>query len=212
MVDCYMAESREQIVTHSEEASQRAWTPDSSHPSNEGSPQAERTRQTGEKRWEIESKLTELLKMISHETAQLTNSIVEEKKLTNELCGLLSQILSRLKISFNVPPGYISNLEKATQIRVNEEGRLIAIASDSGHFKYLENYPTDTIMTVLLTIIPGLEEAIKAHRKTVSHRVSLLEKARLELKNLQKAFSPDQNGASEPVQEEARKPSNTSRV
>jgi len=212
MVDCYMAESREQIVTHSEEAPQRAWTPDSSHPSNEGSPQAERTRQTGEKRWEIESKLTELLKMISHETAQLTNSIVEEKKLTNELCGLLSQILSRLKISFNVPPGYISNLEKATQIRVNEEGRLIAIASDSGHFKYLENYPTDTIMTVLLTIIPGLEEAIKTHRKTVSHRVSLLEKARLELKNLQKAFSPDQNGASEPVQEEARKPSNASRV
>ena len=212
VVDCYMAESREQIVTHRGEAPRRAWTPDSTHPSIEGPRQAERTRETGEKPWESESRLTELLKTINHETSQLTNSIVEERKLTNELCSLLTQILIRLKISFNVPPEYVANLEKATQIRINEEGRLIAIAGDSGRFEYLENYSTDTIMTVLLAIIPGLEEAIKAHRKTVSQRVSLLEKAKLELKSLQKAFSPDQSEASEPVQEEARKPSITSQV
>ena len=71
--------------------------------------------------------------------------------------------------------------------------------------RLLEDYPPDTILAVMMVIIPELEKAIKTYRKNISQRVSLLEKIKHELKNLQKVVSPDEKEPSEMLQYEERR-------
>lgn len=156
-----------------------------------------------EKRGEIENKFNEFLKAIGEESLQLSEFLLEERKLTNELCGLLTQILRRLKISFNISPEYIASLSNPRQVKLNTEGHLIIIRNgDRVDSKLLQDYPPDVILTVMWVIIPELEKAIKAYRKKISKRVNLLEKIKRELKNIQKAFAPDEKQGLEQLPEE----------
>ncbi len=153
-------------------------------------------------------KFNEFLRAISEESLQLSEFLLEEKKLTNELCTLLAQILRRLKISLEISHEQLATLEKARQIKLNEECHLIIIRdNDRVDSKLLGDYPPSIILTVLWTIIPELEKAIKAYRKKISRRVSLLEKIKRELKNIQKAFAPAEKDNLDKFQdEEMRRP------
>ncbi len=166
----------------------------------------EESREIEDKRGEIESRFNEFLKAISEESLQLSEFLLEERKLTNQLCSLLTQILRRLKISFNIPPEYLASLGKARQIKLNTEGHLILIRDgDKVDSRLLQDYPPDVILTALWVIIPELEKAIKAYRKKISRRVTLLEKIKQELKNIQQAFSPEEKEGFAQFSEEAIK-------
>jgi hypothetical protein len=153
--------------------------------------EVEESKELEEKHGEIENKFNEFLAAINEETLQLSEFLIEEKKLTDELCGLLTQTLRRLKISFYISPEYVAKLGEARQIKLNREGHLIIIREqDKVDSKLLSDYPPDIILTVVWVIIPELEKAMKAYRSRISKRVSLLEKIKQELKNIEKAFSP----------------------
>lgn len=169
--------------------------------------EVEDSKELEEKYGEIENKFNEFLTAISEETLQLSEFIVEEKKLTNELCGSLTQTLRRLKISFDISPKYVTKLGEARQIKLNKEGHLIIIRErDKVDSKLLSDYPPDIILTVVWVIIPELEKALKAYRSRISKRVSLLEKIKQELKNIEKAFSPTEAESSEQLGEGTSRP------
>lgn len=162
---------------------------------------------TVEKHVEVENRVNDFLRAISEETSQLTEFLAQEKKLTNEICSLLAQTLKNLKISFNIPSTYISKLE-ARQIKLSKEGYLV-IKGDGNkvYSKPLEEHPPDIILKVMLVIVPELGKAVKAYRRSICQRVSLLEKIKHELGNLQKAFSPEENESIEQLhQEEIKNP------
>lgn len=160
-----------------------------------------------EKRGEIENKFNEFLRALNEESSLLNEFLAEEKKLTDELCELLTQILRRLKISFNIPPQYVANVGEARQIKLNSEGHLIIIRDeDKVDSKLLQNYPPEIVLTVLWVIVPEFERVIKVYRKKISRRVSLLEKVKQELKNIQKAFSPEEKESFEQLQHEETRP------
>lgn len=165
-----------------------------------------------ETRGEIQEKFNEFLRAISEESSQLSEFLLEERKLTHELCSLLTQILRRLNISLNVSPKYLTNLGSAREIKLNSEGHLIIIREDDKvDSRRLDDYHPDVIVTVMWIIIPELEKAIKAYRKKISKRINLLEKIKQELRNIQKAFSPDQGESYEQLKDQGiRRPLITS--
>jgi hypothetical protein len=143
-----------------------------------------------EGREEIEAKFTELLRTMGEECLQLSEFLIEERRLTKELCDLLSEILRNLKISFKIPSEYVQSLGRARQIELNSQGHLI-IVRENGRVdsKLLEDYPPNVIVSILWLVIPSLEKEIKVYRKKIGRRVNLLEKMKHELKNIKKAFS-----------------------
>jgi hypothetical protein len=169
--------------------------------------EAEESKESEEKRGEIENKFNEFLTAINEETLQLSEFLIEEKKLTDELCTLLTQTLRRLKISFYIEPEYVVKLGEARQIKLNREGHLIIIRDrDKVDSKLLSDYPPDIILTVVWVIIPELEKAMKAYRSRISKRVGLLEKIKQELKNIEKAFSPTEAENGEQLGEGTSRP------
>ena len=169
--------------------------------------EVEESKELEEKHGEIENKFNEFLTAINEETLQLSEFLIEEKKLTDELCGLLTQTLRRLNISFYISPEYVTKLGEARQIKLNREGHLIIIRDrDKVDSKLLSDYPPDIVLTVVWVIIPELEKAMKAYRSRISKRVSLLEKIKQELKNIEKAFSPTEAESSEQLGEGTSRP------
>jgi hypothetical protein len=138
---------------------------------------------------EMEQKFEELLRIIREETLQLSEFLVEEKKLTHELYVLLKPILKQLNTSFNIPTTVIPLTERAKQIFLNAEGHLILVDEKNRvSSKALEDCPPETILNVLWVVIPAISGAIVSYRKRVSFRVSLFNRVNRELKNLYKAF------------------------
>jgi hypothetical protein len=140
---------------------------------------------------EIERRFNELLTTISEETLQLSEFLLEEKKLIQELCMFLRHILRRLNMTFNIPLKAIPELqEKAKRIVLNKEGHLIVIYErDKINSKVLEDYSPEIVLSVIWNVIPELERSIKTYRKRISERVSIFERIKKELKNIQKVFS-----------------------
>jgi hypothetical protein len=140
---------------------------------------------------EIEKRFNELLTTISEETLQLSEFLLEEKKLIQELCMFLRHILRRLNMTFNIPLKAIPELqEKAKRIVLNKEGHLIVIYErDKINSKVLEDYSPEIVLSVIWNVIPELERSIKTYRKRISERVSIFERIKKELKNIQKVFS-----------------------
>ena len=205
MVNCCMAEKQEEKRSDGEVApSQRPYQNDTYFSytrqlQNEGTESVE----LEEKQGEIENKFNELLKAIGEESLQLSEFLLEERKLANELCSLLTQILRRLNISFSIRPEYIDGLGTPKQVKLNTEGHLIIIRDgDKVDSKLLQDYPPDIVLTVMWVIIPELEKAIKGYRKKISRRVNLMEKIKRELKNIQKAFTPGEKQGLEQIPEE----------
>ncbi|MBE0512586.1 hypothetical protein IBX38_06015 [Candidatus Bathyarchaeota archaeon] len=149
-------------------------------------------------RTEIEQKFFDFLKVINRETLQLSEFLVEENKLSHELCKLLKNILKRLNASFNIPPEAIPELKETKEIILNAEGHLIII-SDKGEVdsKVLEDYPPDVILMVFCSVIPKLGRLVELYRKKISLRVNFFEKTYRELDNLYRAFATSEQKKAE---------------
>lgn len=151
-----------------------------------------------EKLREIEKKLQDVLKMIEEETMQLSEFIMEEKNLINESCGLLRNVLKKLKISFKLPPKIIKIPRKPKEVILNEEGHLILVFKNGEvASKLIEEYPPEIVMSVIWELLPGLAKSIKIYREKISGRVSFFEKIKRELKNLFKIFATSEGKESE---------------
>jgi hypothetical protein len=154
--------------------------------------QSEETDENFEKtRAEIEKRFNELLTTISEETIQLSEFLLEERKLIQELCLFLRQILKRLNMTFNIPLKAIPELQmKAKKIVLNKEGHLIVMyEKERVTSKVLDEYAPEIVLSVIWNVIPELEKSIKAYRRRISERVSIFERIKKELKNIQQVFS-----------------------
>jgi len=139
---------------------------------------------------EMEQKFDDLLRVVKEETLQLSEFLIEEKRLVQELCLLLKLTLRQLNASFHISPKMISIPEKVNHIILNEEGHLILIDDKGGvNSKALEDYPPETILNVLWVVLPELSEIIVGYRKRISFRVNVFEKISHEFKNLHKMFT-----------------------
>ena len=138
---------------------------------------------------EIEEKFLDSLKVINEEILQLSEFLIEDKKLAQELCKLLKQVLKHLNLSFVIPPRAIPIFEKIDQIILNEEGHLIFVHEKTKvDSKALEEYPPEIILIVFLNIIPKLGKLLRLYRKRVGMRVNFFEKIYRELENASKVF------------------------
>jgi len=146
-------------------------------------------KEVEEAKVEIEEKFLDSLKVINEEILQLSEFLIEDKKLAQELCRLLKQVLKHLNLSFVIPSGAIPIFDKIDQIILNEEGHLIFVHEKSKvDSKALEEYPPEIILIVFLNIIPKLGKLLKLYRKRVGMRVNFFEKIYRELENVSKVF------------------------
>jgi hypothetical protein len=138
---------------------------------------------------EIEQKLQELLKSISEETLQLSEFLMEENKLMDDLCMSLKQILKKLNVSFNIPPQNIPLRKNVKTVILNEEGHLILV-HEKGEVNstFLAEYPPEIVMAVLWVVMPELAKVVMLYRKKISTRVNFFGKVKKELKGVVKAI------------------------
>lgn len=179
------SESAQQHLTLDE-----VYIPITSQPQNERGTETQASVEVQEKN-EVESRFQEFLKAISEETSQLAQFLVQERKLTRELCSLLTHILKNLKISFTIPSECLTALgEEAKQVRLGRDGHLQIMRNDGKvDSRLLEEHSPEIVLKVLLVIIPELERMIKTCRRNASRRIGLLERIRHELKTMQEAFA-----------------------
>jgi hypothetical protein len=139
---------------------------------------------------EMEQKFDDLLRVVKEETLQLSEFLIEEKRLVQELCILLKLTLRQLNASFHISPKMISVPEKVKHVILNEEGHLILIDDKGGvNSKALEDYSPEVILNVLWVVLPELSEIIVGYRKRISFRVNVFEKISREFRNLHKMFT-----------------------
>jgi len=145
---------------------------------------------------EIEGRFQESLKTISEETSQLVQSLVEERELIRELCGLLAQTLKSLRISFSIPVECLTSLGVETkQVRLDKNAHLTVVWNDGKVWsRPLEEYHPAIILRVLLVVTPELERMIADCRRSVGRRISILEKVKRELKSVQEVFASFDRG------------------
>lgn len=197
-----MAEKTEETPQENpNENTQQQSPPDETYFPITSQPQNETTAQLQsigfeEKSEKIEGKFQEFLKAINEETSQLAQFLVKEREMMKELCGLMAQILKNLKISFSIPSECLTSLGEATkQARLDKNGHLTIIRNDGKvESRPLEEHSPDVILKVLLVVTPELERMITAYRRSVSRRVTMLEKIRHELKSMQEAFASFEKG------------------
>lgn len=141
-------------------------------------------------RVEIEEKILYSLREINEEILQLSEFLIEDKKLAKELCRLIKPILKHLNLSFPIPSRAIPISKKSDQIILNEDGHLIfTYEKGKVNSKPLDEYPSEIILIVFLSIIPKLGRLLRLYRKKVGMRVNIFEKMYRELDNANRAFS-----------------------
>jgi hypothetical protein len=153
---------------------------------------------------EVEQKLEDLLKSITEETAQLSEFLTEESKLTNELCTSLKQVLKRLNITIDIHPQTIPLDRKVRKAVLNEEGELV-VTLEGGEKKkaFLAEYPPDMVMTILWVVMPELVNAMKAYRKKLGTRVGFFVGLKKELKNIARTIvEGEKEENAKPIQEQ----------
>jgi len=138
---------------------------------------------------EIEQKLQELLRNINEETLQLSEFLMEEAKLMEDVCVSLKQILKKLNVSFNIPPQDIPFRKKIKRVILNEEGHLILV-HEKGEVNsaFLAEYPPEIVMAVLWIVMPELAKVVMLYRKKIGTRVNFFGKVKKELKGVVKAI------------------------
>jgi hypothetical protein len=138
---------------------------------------------------EIDQKLQELLKSINEETLQLSEFLMEENKMMEDLCMSLKQILKKLNVSFNIPPQNIPIGKNIKKVILNEEGHLILVYEKGDvNSGFLAEYPPEIVMAVLWTVMPELAKVVMLYRKKISMRVNFFGKVKKELKDVVKAI------------------------
>lgn len=160
---------------------------------------------------EMEQKFEELLRVIREETLQLSEFLIEEKRLIHELFVILRLTLRQLNASFRISAKMIPLSERITYVVLNEEGHLILVDDKGGvRSKALEDYPPEVILNVLWVVLPELSQMIVSFRKRISFRVNIFEKISREFRNLHKIFVKRQEeqtseGSEEAPEDEAQK-------
>jgi len=153
-------------------------------------------------RVEIEGKFLDSLKVINEEILQLSEFLIEDKKLAQELCKLIKQVLKHLNLSFVIPAKAIPLFKETEQIILNEEGHLIFVhEKNKVSSKALEEYPPEVILIVFLDIIPKLGRLLKLYRKKVGMRVNFFEKIYRELENVNRTFVASNQRPNEGLEE-----------
>ena len=138
---------------------------------------------------EIEEKFLDSLKVINEEILQLSEFLIEDKKLAQELCRLVKPILEHLNLSFTIPARAIPLFKKIDQIILNEDGHLIFVHEKNKiDSKALKEYPPEIVLLVFLNIIPKLGKVLKLYRRKVGMRVNFFEKIYRELENAKRTF------------------------
>jgi hypothetical protein len=138
---------------------------------------------------EIEQKLQEVLKNINEETLQLSEFLMEENKMMEDLCMSLKQILKKLNVSFSIPPQNIPIRTKIDKVILNEEGHLILVHEKGDvNSGFLAEYPPEIVMAVLWIVMPELAKVVMLYRKKISMRVNFFGKVKKELKDVVKAI------------------------
>jgi len=138
---------------------------------------------------EIEEKFLDSLKVINEEILQLSEFLIEDKNLAQEICKLVGPILKHLNLSFTIPARAIPLFEKTDQIILNGDGHLIFVHEKNKiDSKALKEYPPEIILLVFLNIIPKLGKVLKLYRRKVGIRVNFFEKIYRELENTNRAF------------------------
>jgi len=138
---------------------------------------------------EIEEKFLDSLKVVNEEILQLSEFLIEDKKLAQELCRLVKPILKHLNLSFTIPARAIPLFKKTDQIILNEDGHLIFVHEKNKiDSKALKEYPPEIVLLVFLIIIPKLGKVLKVYRRKVGMRVNFFEKIYRELENAKRAF------------------------
>ncbi len=133
--------------------------------------------------------IKESLKIMNEETLQLSEFILQEEKLSKELCVLLKHVLKRLNMSFDLPTNVFPHTSKTQLIILNDEAHLIFTNNKNEvKSKALEYYPPQIILTVASFIIPELSKSLTSYRKRISLRISLFERINQELRNVRNAF------------------------
>jgi hypothetical protein len=184
--------NREKRLMEESESQQEAASSDDVYLSYPHQLQSEEINENFERtKAEIEKLFNELLATISEETIQLSEFLMEEKKLIQELCMFLRRILKRLNMTFDISLKAVPELQdKAKKIVLNREGHLIVMyEKDKVNSKVLEDYPPEIVLSVIWNVVPELEKSIEAYRRKISERVGIFEKIRKELKNIYKVFS-----------------------
>ncbi|MEM2935592.1 MAG: hypothetical protein QW231_00245 [Candidatus Bathyarchaeia archaeon] len=74
-----------------------------------------------EKKIKVEEEFLNFLKNINKEALQLSEFLLEENRLTHELCAHLKQILTRLNLSLAIPVKAIPPLEGIKKIILNAQ-------------------------------------------------------------------------------------------
>ncbi len=147
---------------------------------------------------EIEQKLQELLKSINEETLQLSEFLMEENKIMDDLCMSLKQILKKLNVSFNIPPRDVPLRKKVKKVILNEEGHLILVYEKGEVYSaFLAEYPPEIVMAVLLVVMPEMAKVIMLYRKKISTRVNFFGRIKKELKGAVKAIVGSKEAASD---------------
>lgn len=138
---------------------------------------------------DFEKKLQEVLTGINEEVLQLSEFLMEENKIVNELCMALKQVSKKLDVSFNIPPREVPVKRKVEKAILNEEAHLILLYEKGEvHSAFLAEYPPHIVMAVLWTVMPELAKVIALYRKKVSVRVSFFGKLRNELRGIARAI------------------------
>ena len=138
---------------------------------------------------EIEEKFLDSLKVINEVILQLSEFLIEDKKLAQELCRLVKPILEHLNLSFTIPARAIPLFKKIDQIILNEDGHLIFVHEKNKiDSKALKEYPPEIVLLVFLNIIPKLGKVLKLYRRKVGMRVNFFEKIYRELENAKRTF------------------------
>jgi hypothetical protein len=154
--------------------------------------QSDETNEDFEKtKTEVERKFAELLTTLGEETLQLSEFLIEEKKLVQELCSALREILRSLNMSLDISLKSVPDFAgKVKQVTLNNEGHLILI-HDNGEVvsRLLENYPPQVILAIVWNVVPKLEKFLRNYRRKISDRVGIFEKVRKGLKNIRQVLA-----------------------
>jgi hypothetical protein len=147
---------------------------------------------------EIEQKVQELLRSINEETLQLSEFLLEENKMIDDVCMSVKQILKKLNVSFNIPPREVPLRKKVKKVVLNEEGHLVLVFERGEvHSAFLAEYPPEIVMAVLLVVMPEMARVIMLYRKKISTRVNFFGRIKKELKGAVKAIISSKETTSE---------------
>lgn len=133
---------------------------------------------------EDKSSLSEIFKSIHEGTHILVDSREKEAMLSREMCTSLVSYTKWLGTSLELTPKSIPEFNSAKRIYLSPEGKLMITEEDKVRSKPLEAYSPETVMAVVLEVLPQLGSVINSRVQKLNERISLFNKISQELSDL----------------------------